>query len=202
MKIILRQSVENLGSPGDVVRVKDGYARNFLIPKKLAVPLTDSNLKQFEQEKKRLAIQEAKAIGEAQKIADAFAGTRLVFAKKSGLEGVLYGSVTAAEIAEALEAKGCEVDKRRLIIAEPIKRLGEFRVLARLHPEVDLEIDVVVEPEDGVYPEVTEETASEPAAEVSAPEEVAADEPKPEEAAAPAAEAEEEVKPAGEEAPE
>ena len=193
MKIILRQSVENLGSPGDIVRVKDGYARNYLIPKKLAVPLTDSNLKQIEQDKKRLAIQEAKAIGDAQKIAEAFAGTRLVFAKKSGLEGVLYGSVTSAEIADALAEKGCEVDKRRLILPEPIKRLGEFGVVVRLHPEVDLEVAVVVEPEDGIYPEVAKEPV-EPATEPSAAAETEAAE-----EAEPAGETEDEPKPADEE---
>ncbi len=156
MKIILRQSVENLGGPGDVVTVKDGYARNYLIPKKLALPHTPGNLKQVEQEKSRLAAREAKVKAEAEVLATSFAGTHLHFTKKAGEEGVLYGSVTLAEISEAMEHKGLIVDKRRLVIAEPIKRVGDFDVSVRLHPEVELKVMVTVLPEgeEGVPPEL------------------------------------------------
>jgi large subunit ribosomal protein L9 len=150
MKVILRQSVENLGRPGEVVRVKDGYARNYLIPQKLALPLTDGNLKQVEQEKQRLAVKETKLRGEAEEVAARFAGTRLTFTKKAGEEGILYGSVTTSEIAEALARKGFVIDRRRLIVSDAIKRVGEFVVTARLHPEVELEVAVLVEPEGGL----------------------------------------------------
>jgi large subunit ribosomal protein L9 len=150
MKVILRQSVENLGRPGDVVKVRDGYARNYLLPQKLALPFTAGNVKQIEKEKQRLAVKEAKLKSEADAVAARFVGTRLVFTKKAGEEGVLYGSVTTAEIAEAMAHKGLEIDKRRLIVADAIKRVGEFVVKARLHPEVELDINVVVEPEGGM----------------------------------------------------
>jgi len=181
MKIILRQSVENLGGPGEIVRVKDGYARNYLIPQRLALPLTEGNLKQVEQDKRRLAVKEAKNREAAEQLAASFAGTRLIFTKKSGVEGVLYGSVTTSEIAEALAEKGLEIDKRRLILSEPVKRIGEFVATVRLHPEVDLQIDITVEPEGGIIPQapdaeegaeaVSAEAVEEPAAEPEATEE-------------------------------
>lgn len=169
MKIILRQSVENLGRPGEIVKVKDGYARNFLIPQKLALPLTEGNLKQFEQEKRLVAIKEGKLKAEAEEIAARYSGTRLVFTKKAGEEGILYGSVTTTEIAEALAKKGFEIDRRRLVISEPIKRVGEFEVSARIHTEVSLPVTVVVEPEGGVIPQAAE-AAEAPAEEASATE--------------------------------
>ena len=174
MKIILRQSVENLGGPGEIVRVKDGYARNYLIPQRLALPLTEGNLKQVEQDKRRLAVKEARNRESAEQLAASFAGIRLVFTKKSGVEGVLYGSVTTSEIAEALAEKGLEIDKRRLILSEPIKRVGEFVATVRLHPEVDLQIEIAVEPEGGIIPQVpdAEEGAEAEGAEAAAAEDV------------------------------
>ncbi len=173
MKIILRQSVENLGGPGEIVKVKDGYARNYLIPQKLGLPLTEGNLKQFEQQRSRLAIKESKLKEEAEEIAARYAGTRLVFTKKAGMEGILYGSVTTSEIAEALAEKGFEIDRRRLIISEPIKHVGEFEVSVRFHPEVSLAVSVVVEPEGGAIPQAAEaaEAATEegPVAEAEPP---------------------------------
>ncbi len=147
MKVILRQSVENLGGPGDVVTVKDGYARNFLIPMHYALPHTPGNLKQVVQEENRLTAKESRVKGEADELAARFAGMSLHFVKRVGEEGVLYGSVTPAEIADALERKGLTIDKRHLLIAEPIKQVGEHNVYARLHPEVDLEVLVTVAPE-------------------------------------------------------
>lgn len=169
MKVILRQQVENLGRPGEIVNVKPGFANNFLIPNQMALLVTPSNLNRVEHEKRQLAAKEAKLKSEAEAILQQFAGTTLHFTRKAGMEGVLYGSVTASEIAEAMVAKGLEIDKRRLIIAEPIKRIGEFVVRTRLHPEVELQITVRVESEDGeIAAAPVEEKGSEekPAADV------------------------------------
>ena len=176
MKIILRQTVENLGSPGDVVSVKKGYARNYLIPRKLALPHTPGNLKRFEQEKQRLAALEVRIKTQAEELAARFEGAFLRFVRKAGAEGVLYGSVTPAAIVEALAEKGLHVDKKHLIISEQIKRVGDFVVIARLHPEVELEIMVTVEPEEGELPLPLEvagepEVETEPGVEEGVPEE-------------------------------
>lgn len=149
MKVILRQTVENLGRPGDIVKVKPGYAHNYLIPQLMALPVTEGNIKRIEHEKRILAIREAKLKEEAEQLAARLSSISLRFTKKSGLEGVLYGSVTSAEIAEALEAKGYEIDRKRIMIAEPIKRLGEFEIKIRLHPEVAVPLMVSVLPEEG-----------------------------------------------------
>lgn len=169
MKVILRQSVENLGGPGEVVSVKDGYARNFLIPKRLAMPHTPGNLKIIDREKRQLAVKEARIKSEAEALAERFAGTALTFTKKAGEEGVLYGSVTPAEISDGLAKKGLEVDKRRLIIPETIKRVGESHISIRLHPEVELSVMITVIPEgeEGGTPEAgAEEPMQEIVAEV------------------------------------
>lgn len=173
MKVILRQQVENLGKPGEIVNVKPGFANNFLIPNQMALPVTPSNLNRVEHEKRQLAAREAKLKSEAEAILEQFVGTTLHFTRKAGLEGVLYGSVTASEIADAMAAKGLDIDKRRLIIPEPIKRIGEFEVRTRLHPEVELPITIRVESEDGeiAIAPVEEETAAEmPPAEAPAEE--------------------------------
>lgn len=167
MKVILRQQIENLGGPGDVVTVKDGYAVNYLIPQQIALPHTPSNLKRIEQEKRMLAAKEARAKADAEVLAESFTGTHLHFTKKAGEEGVLYGSVTPAEIAEALERKGLIVDKRKLIIPEPIKRLGEFGIKLRPHPEVEVGIQITVLSEDGTVPAEIVSDAGEEAAEAS-----------------------------------
>jgi large subunit ribosomal protein L9 len=159
MKVILRHSVENLGKPGDIVRVKPGYAHNYLIPNQIALPVTEGNIKQVEQEKRRLAIRESKLKAEAEEMAKSIEGTRLFFEKKAGLEGVLYGSVTTTEIAESLEAKGIEVDRKDLILLEPIKRIGEFTVRLRLHAEVETEFRVLVKSEDGLAEKAIAEAA-------------------------------------------
>ena len=159
MQVILRQTVENLGRPGDIVKVKPGYAHNYLIPQGMAMIVTEGNVKRIEDEKRILAIKEAKLKEEAEIVVKEYAGTELVFEMKAGIEGVLYGSVTSADIAEALAAKGLEVDKRRLLIPEAIKRIGEFEVSIRLHPEVDLAIKILVKSDDGMAEKAMAEAA-------------------------------------------
>jgi large subunit ribosomal protein L9 len=146
MKVILIEEIRGLGTRGEVVTVKDGYARNFLLPKNLAREATAGNLKQVEHEKRKWALlaQEEKAV--AQKSADAVKGTKIVIEKRVGEHGHLFGSVTANEIADALEAKGINVDKRRIELSSPIKNVGVHDVEVRLHREVSAHIQVEVVP--------------------------------------------------------
>ena len=146
MKVILTDEIRGLGTRGDIVTVKDGYARNFLIPKKLAREATPGNLKAIEQERKKWALlaQEEKAV--AQKAADAVKGTKVTIQKRVGDHGQLFGSVTANEIADALEAKGVHVEKRRIELDHPIKTLGVHDVEVRLHRDVNAQIQVEVVP--------------------------------------------------------
>jgi len=158
MDIILRRTVANLGGPGDVVSVKPGYAHNYLIPMNLAMPKTEDNLRRIESEKAELAAFESKLKSDAEAIRNANKDLFLEFDMKSGMEGVLYGSVTSQDIADGLAEKGLEVDKKKLILLESIKRLGVYEVILRLHPEVDLEIKVLVDDKAGQIPEeITEE---------------------------------------------
>ena len=146
MKVILTDEIRGLGSRGDIVTVKDGYARNFLIPKNLAREATTGNLKSVEQQKKKwaaLADQEKTA---AQKAADSVKGMKITISKRVGEHGHLFGSVTANEIADALEAKGIEIDKRRIELAHPIKSVGLHDVDVRLHRDVSAHIQVEVVP--------------------------------------------------------
>lgn len=146
MKVILIEEIRGLGTRGDVVTVKDGYARNFLIPKNLAREATAGNLKQVEHEKRKWALlaQEEKTV--AQKAADAVKGVKIVIEKRVGEHGHLFGSVTANEIADALEEKGINVDKRRIELGSPIKNVGVHDVEVRLHREVSAHIQVEVVP--------------------------------------------------------
>ena len=144
MKIILKEEVENLGARGAVVTVKDGYARNYLLPKGLAYPATEGNRKRVTFEADRLArlaeTEKQAAEGEAAKLA----GVSLTFPMKVGEEDKLYGSVTASDIQRRLEEQGIHVDKRKIDLSEPIRSLGEFRVGIKLHAEVRPELTVVV----------------------------------------------------------
>jgi large subunit ribosomal protein L9 len=198
MQVILRQTVENLGRPGDIVRVKAGYAHNFLIPQGMALLATDGNIRRVEQDKKRLALKEAKLKAGAEELAKQFQNLTLHFEKKAGVEGVLYGSVTTTEIAEALMEKGLEIDRRDLILPEVIKRIGDFHVRVRLHPEVELEFTIHVQSEDGL----AEEALAAQAAEASLASEVEAlsveSEAETSEAPEPPAEEEEKAEPSGE----
>ena len=146
MKVILIDEVRGLGTRGDVVSVKDGYARNYLLPKNLAREATAGNLKSVEQERKKWAMLAQKEKEQASKAAEAVKGTKIVVSKRVGEGGQLFGSVTANEIADALAEKGFEVDKRRIELAHPIKTLGVHDVEVRLHKDVSAQIQVEVVP--------------------------------------------------------
>ena len=144
MKVILIDEIRGLGTRGDVVAVKDGYARNFLIPKNLAREATAGNLKAIESERKKWGVLSDQEKVAAQKAAESVKGTKIVIQKRVGENGHLFGSVTATEIADALEAKGIEVDKRRIELAHPIKTSGLHDVDVRLHRDVSVHIQVEV----------------------------------------------------------
>jgi large subunit ribosomal protein L9 len=148
MEIILREDVDKLGSRGDVVKVAAGYARNFLLPRKLAVAATDSNRKIVEQEKQAHLRREAKQVGEAQELAKLMASVTVTITRKAGENDQLFGSVTAADIADALAAQKYTVERRRIVLDEPIRTLGEHKVTIRLHREVPAEITVNVTKEE------------------------------------------------------
>lgn len=160
MKVILTDEIRGLGTRGDIVTVKDGYARNFLIPKNLAREATPGNLRSIEQEKKKWALlaQEEKTV--AEKAAQSVQGMKVVVQKRVGEHGQLFGSVTANEIADALEAKGVQVEKRRIELTHPIKTLGVHDVDVRLHREVTAHLQVEVIP---IGVEKLEEPAEQPA---------------------------------------
>jgi large subunit ribosomal protein L9 len=142
MEVILRNAIDKLGHPGDVVTVSAGYARNFLLPRGLAYQATPGNLKRIAQEKSRLEALEAERVAAAQAIADKMGEVSVTFAARVGEEGKLFGSVTAADIAHQLEAQGYKLERRQIELAEPIKSLGVYRVAIRLHADVKPEIKV------------------------------------------------------------
>jgi large subunit ribosomal protein L9 len=146
MKVILTDEIRGLGSRGDIVTVKDGYARNYLMPKNLAREATPGNLKSVEQEKKKWALLGQEEKTAAQKAADSVQGMKIVVQKRTGENGQLFGSVTANEIADALLAKGVQVEKRRIELTHPIKTLGVHEVDVRLHREVTAHVQVEVVP--------------------------------------------------------
>jgi large subunit ribosomal protein L9 len=136
MKIILKEEVENLGHRGAVVTVKDGYARNYLLPKGLAMRFTPGAQKVLEQERRMYELRMLKAKEAAQAVAEKLGAVELTVAKRAGDQEVLYGSVTPTDIAELFKAQGFVVEKRRIVLHEPIKKLGDFDIHIRLHPEV------------------------------------------------------------------
>jgi large subunit ribosomal protein L9 len=144
MEVILRQAVENLGKPGDVVKVSNGYARNFLLPRGIAFEATPGNLKRIAQEKERLEAAENERRTAAQGLAEKLEQVSLTFSARVGEEGKLFGSVTTADIAHQLEAQGFQIEKRQIDLHEPLKALGVFRVPVRLHADVKPEIKVWV----------------------------------------------------------
>jgi large subunit ribosomal protein L9 len=144
MEIILRQAVENLGKPGDVVTVKNGYARNYLLPRGFAYEATPGNLKRIAQERGRLEAAENERRSSAGDLAKRLEEVQLTFSARVGEEGKLFGSVTAADIAEQLVAQGFHVEKRLIDLHEPIKALGVHRVPVKLHADVKPEIRVWV----------------------------------------------------------
>jgi large subunit ribosomal protein L9 len=147
MEVILREDVEKVGSRGAVVKVADGYARNFLLPKRLAVPATESNKKIVEQERGAYLRREAKAVEEAQDLGRMVSNVTLTFRQRVGENNHLFGSVTAKDIGEALEAQKYHIDRRKIQLEEPIRTLGEHKVTLRLHHDVVAEINVIVEAE-------------------------------------------------------
>jgi len=144
MEIILREDVQHLGKVGEVVKVKDGYARNYLLPKGLAYPATDANKKKIAYEGARLAKQRAAEKTAAQTEATRLADVHLTFEVKVGEVGKLYGSVTASDIQRKLEEMGIHVDKRKIDLSEPIRELGEFNVGIKIHPDVRPEVRITV----------------------------------------------------------
>ena len=148
MEVILREDITNLGTRGQVVKVAAGYARNFLIPKKLAVTATGSNKKIVEQERQAHLRKEAKLQGEAQDLAKMVNGVTVTINQKAGENDQLFGSVTSKDVAEALAAKGFTIDRRKIQLDDPIKSLGEFKVPVKLHKDVTAELTVVVAKEE------------------------------------------------------
>jgi len=144
MEVILREDIPQLGQRGDVVTVKDGYARNFLLPRKLALEATPGNLKQVESMNASSARREATEKGAAESLAAQLAEVVLTLSSKAGESDQLFGSVTAMDVAAALEAKGFSIDKRKVLLAEPIKTLGEYAVELRLHRDVIAPVKVNV----------------------------------------------------------
>lgn len=149
-KILLRQDVDDLGSRGEIVRVRAGYARNYLLPRKLAVEATAGNVKEIERERAALLKKEATERTTAEGQAEQMRSLVLEFKRKSGEQGALYGSVTSMDIAETLKERGYEIDRHRIHLREPIKRVGEFTVPLRLHREVTIDLQVKVAPEGEV----------------------------------------------------
>ena len=148
MRVILMQDVLHTGKRGEVIDVKPGHARNYLIPQGMALPATPGNMKYFEQQRTKIDAQHAKEREAAAEIAAQIAGTRLTVAKRVGESETLYGSVTATEVAELLEGKGISVDRRRIDLEGGIKSLGDHEVRIELHPEVVAEVTVTVVAEE------------------------------------------------------
>jgi large subunit ribosomal protein L9 len=148
MEVILKEDIDNLGTRGQVVKVAPGYARNFLLPKKLAVTATESNKKIIEQERQAHLRKDAKLQTEAQDLAKLMTGVTITITQKSGENDQLFGSVTSKDVADGLEAKGYTIDRRKIQLDEPIKTLGEFKVPVKLHKDVTTEVTVVVAKEE------------------------------------------------------
>jgi len=149
MEIILREHVENLGERGEIVKVADGYARNYLLPRKLALPATRGNRKHVERERRIVEAREAEAKGQAEALAARLSVVDLTIARRVGDTDQLYGSVTAADIVEVLKEQGFEVDRRKLIFPEPIKAIGDYEVPLKLHRQVTATLTVHVIPAGG-----------------------------------------------------
>jgi large subunit ribosomal protein L9 len=148
MDVILREDIEKLGTRGQLVKVAPGYARNFLLPKKMAVAATESNKKIVEQERQAYLRREAKVIGEAGELGKLMESVVVTITQKAGENGQLFGSVTSKDIADALEAQSYTIERRKIVLEEPIKSLGEFKVPIRLHRDVTVEIAVNVVKEE------------------------------------------------------
>src|SRR5438105_7157653 len=169
-QILLREDIDKLGARGEIVRVKAGYARNYLLPRNLAVKATTNNVRQIEGERAALAKREAKERSTAELQADQLRSLTLKFERKVGEAGVLYGSVTSMDIAHELKDQGYEIDRRKIALREPIKRFGSYTVPVRLHREVTVELPISVLGEGGV--EVNVEAMQEEAETAESPSQV------------------------------
>ncbi len=157
MKVILRADMENLGSLGDVVEVRPGYGRNFLLPQGMAMTATASNMKVFDLERKKLQARMDAVRSAANELAAKIQGIKLVIPVRVGENDKLYGSVTSVNIAEALTELGLEIDRRRILLEAPIRTLGDFNIRVRLHADVDAELSLKVAPEGRTEEEDAEE---------------------------------------------
>jgi large subunit ribosomal protein L9 len=144
MEVILRAHVDNVGKRGEIVKVADGFARNYLLPRKLALPATDGNRKHVERERKIVEAREATEKAQAEGLAARLTGIEIAIARRVGVTEQLYGSVTAVDIADFLKGHGFEIDRRKLILPEPIKAIGEHTVPLKLHREVTVPLKVRV----------------------------------------------------------
>jgi large subunit ribosomal protein L9 len=149
MEVILRTYVENLGNRGEIVKVAPGYARNYLLPRKLALPATEGNKRHVERERKIVEAREADERAQAQAIAARLESVEIILHRRVGDTEQLYGSVTSSDIADFLKSKGFEIDRRKLILPEPIKTLGEHGVPLRMHRDVTVSLKVQVAREGG-----------------------------------------------------
>ncbi len=148
MRIILLEDIENVGKKGEVVNVKDGFARNYLIPKGVALKVTKSNIKMIEEKKKKLEKEREKEIKTVEELKNRIETITLNIKKRAGEEDTLFGSVTSSDIEEALKAEGIEIDKKNILLHEHIKKLGEYEVEVRIHPSVKAVLKINVEKEE------------------------------------------------------
>jgi large subunit ribosomal protein L9 len=144
MKVILKEDIKNIGKMGQIVDVADGYARNYLVPKGLAIEANIKNIKSIEHEKRILQERAKRLKDSALDLASRISTMRLVVKAKAGDEGKLFGSVTTMDIAEALHDEGVDIDKKKIILEEPIKRLGSYSVNVKLHPETSAQLNIEV----------------------------------------------------------
>jgi large subunit ribosomal protein L9 len=147
MQVILREDIDKLGNIGDLVKVADGYARNFLVPNKKAIEATPDNLNAMNHAKKMVSDRIRKIKKDATAEADQLRGLAVIIKAKTGDEGKLFGSVTSMDIADAVKAKGVEIDKRKIVLDEPIKRLGDYTVSVKMHADIlaDIKVTVIAE---------------------------------------------------------
>ncbi len=175
MEVILLESIHSLGRKGQVVKVKDGFGRNYLLPQHKAMPVNPDTLNRLKNLKKRFELEEAKLVSELQELAKALGETSIEMAVKATQEGHLFGSVNASMISQELDHRGFKILDRNLRIAEPIKSVGTYTVTARLHPDVDAEFTVVVDSETGLLKEWEEQERAKAEAEAAAAAEASAE---------------------------
>lgn len=144
MKLILKENIETLGQIGDIVKVAPGYARNYLLPKGLAIEATVKNAKALDHAKRQMAYKKNKALESAKNLADKLGAVNVALSHKAGDEGKLFGSVTTMEIAEFLKAQGFDIDRKKIVLAEAIKQVGEYTLAVKIHPEVAASVKVTV----------------------------------------------------------